>query len=405
MGIFGGNKEKGKLVLVFDVGSSSVGGALFWAQESGIPKIVFAIREPIILQKTLDIDKFLSSTMKSLEVVVGKIYKAGMGKPEAIFCVLSSPWHVSQTRVIQLEKNTPFVFTAKLADSLIQKEITLFKEEYLAKYADIQSPVKLIEFKNIKTMLNGYESANPLNQKAKELEMTIFIGVSPEHVFKKIEETIRKCFHFEDITFSSFTLASFAVARDMYTHSQDFLLIDVGGEVTDIAMVKKNTLRESISFPFGCNFITRRIASSLHSSLNEAKSLVSLFRDGHTEESFMKKLNPVIDKLKMEWLLKFQESLSNLSKDISVPATIYLVADKDLADFFSAVIKTEQFNQYTLTESKFEVIFLGAEVFLGLAVFKENIIRDPGLIIDSIYINRFLINPVYHAKRGEARRI
>ena len=397
MGIFSRHKEKGKLVLVFDIGSSSVGGAFFWMQTSGVPKVVISLNEPITLQKTFDIDKFLSSTIKSLEIVVSKIYRAGIGKPEAIFCVLSSPWHISQTRVIRLEKNAPFIFTAKLANSLIQKEMALFKEEYLAKYLHTDNPVRLIEFKNIKTMLNGYETLSPLDKKAKELEMTIFISMSPEQILKKVEETTRRHFHFEDIKFSSFVLSSFLVARDMHINQENFLLIDIGGEVTDISMVKKNILHESISFPLGRNFIIRGVASALGCSLSEAQSYISLLQDEHATEFVAKKLKPVISKFQLEWLYEFQKSLANLSKDISIPATIYLIVDKDLVDFFCQTIETEQFNQYTLTESKFKVIFLGAEVFHGLVVFENNIIRDPRLIIDSIYINRS-----FSAKGGSA---
>ena len=390
MGIFSRNKEKGKLVLVFDIGSSSVGGALFWMQKSGIPEIVISLNEPITLQKTLDIDNFLSSTIKSLEIVVSKIYRAGIGKPEAIFCVLSSPWHISQTRVIKLEKNAPFIFTVKLANNLIQKEAALFKEEYLAKCLHTDSPVRLIEFKNIKTMLNGYETLSPLDQKTKELEITIFISISSEQILKKVEETIRGHFHFKNIEFSSFVLASFAVVRDMYINQKNFLLIDISGEVTDISMIKKNVLYESISFPLGRNFIIRGVASALDCSLSEAQSDISLLQDGHAAEFVAKKLTPVISKFQLEWLSEFQKSLANLSNDISVPATIYLIVDKNSVDFFRRTIETEQFNQYTLTESKFKVIFLGAEVFHGMAVFENNIIRDPSLIMDSIYINRFL---------------
>ena len=390
MAIFSRNKDKGELVLAFDIGSSSVGGVFFCTQKSGIPKIITTVREPITLEKDIDASQFLALTMKSLDIVAGKIYKAGLGAPKSIFCVLSSPWHVSQTRVIKLEKNTPFIFTAKLANELVKKEIALFEEEYLVKYPNTESKVRSIEFKNIKTMLNGYEIPNPLNQKAKELEMTIFISISPEQVLKKVEETIRSHFNFEDIKFSSFILSSFSVVRDMYIHNEDFLLVEIGGEVTDIAMAKKNVLRESISFPFGRNFIIRKVASILHSSLDEAKSFISLLKDGHASVPVVKKVTPVIDKLKMEWLGKFQESLVNLTNDISIPATIYMNVDKDLSDFFCQIIKTEQFNQYTLTESKFKVIFLSAEFFHGMAGFDENVIRDPGLIIDSIYINRFL---------------
>jgi len=390
MGIFPGSKGKDELVLVFNIESSSVGGALFWAQGSGIPKIIFSVQELIAVEDKIDIDRFLFLTLQSLEIVVKKIYKVGLGAPARIFCVLSSPWYVSQTRIINLKKNAPFIFTAKLADSLVQKEINLFEEEYLAKYINVGNSVRAIEIKNIKTILNGYETSKPLNQKARELEMVLFISLSGEQVLKNIEEAITRHYRFKQIQFSSFALASFTALRDMYSQQENFLLVDIGGEVTDIYMVKKNILHSSVSFPLGCNLLTRGIASSLGCTLDEADSLFSLFKDGHAEETLAKKLAPIISQLKTEWLKKFQESLSNLSNDISIPATIYMATDKDLADFFSETIKTEQFNQYTLTESKFKVVFLSTELLHGLAVFEENVIREPFLIIDSIYINRFL---------------
>ena len=394
MSLFSKKKDKGKLALVFYIGSSSVGGALFYTSKSGIPKIIFSVHELITLEQNVEADRFLSLTLQTLEVVALRIYKAGLGAPEAIFCVLSSLWYVSQTRIIRLKKNTPFLFTAKLADELIQKEITLFEEEHLEKYLRSGEPIRTIELKTIKTVLNGYETSSPLNQKASELEMTIFISMCGEKILGRIADTIKKQFHSsKEVKFSSFTMSSFAVVRDLYAHRENFLLISVDGEITDISIIKKNVLRESVSFPVGLNSMIRGVAFAFPCSLFEAKSYLSLFKDGHAEESVLTKLGPVMDKLKKEWLLKFQESLSSLSNDISVPANIYLaVEEKEMAGFFSSVIKTEQFNQYTLTESKFDITYLGAEVFHGMAAFEEPVIRDPFLILDSVYINRFLIN-------------
>ena len=380
-------------MLVFYIGSSTVGGELFLTQQSGIPKIIFSIREPIVLEENVNPDRLLFLTMQALDVVVGQVHKVNMGAPKEIFCVLSPLWCVSQTRIIKLEKNTPFLFTPKLADDLIRKEKALFEEEHMAKYMDSKMGARLIEIKSIKTMMNGYETPTPLNQKGSDLEMTIFISMSGEQILKKIEESIKKHFYVKNINFSSFAFSSFAVVRDMYSHNEDFLLINIGGEMTSISMIKKNILRESTSFPLGINFLIREVASSFSFSLGEAKSLFSLVKDGHAENSVEKKLGPVIDKLKAGWLIKFQESLSNLCNDISVPATLYLVVNKEMADFFSELIKKEQFNQYTLTDSKFKVNFLGSEVFHGLASFEDDIIRDPFLIINSIYVNRFLLNP------------
>ena len=379
-------------MLVFDIGSGKVGGALFVMQDSGVPKIIFSATEQIPLEANFDIDRFLLSTTQSLETVVKKVYQAGLGAPKGIFCVLSSPWHISQTRTINFKKNTPFLFTTKLADSLVQKEIALFEEQHSIKQANTSDSKRIIELKNIKTTLNGYETPKPLNQNTKELEITIFLSMSEEEILKKIEDTIGKYFHQKQIKFSSFELASFAVVRDAHMEQEDFLLVDVGGEVTDLSMIKKDILCESITFPLGYNFLIRGIASGLGCALNEADSLFSLFKDGHAEESVTKKLTLILDQLKIEWLKKFQDSLANLSKDISIPSIIYMTTDKDFSDFFSQTIKAEQLNQYTLTNSKFEVTFLSTQAFHGLAMFEEPAIREPSLIINSIYINRFLSN-------------
>jgi hypothetical protein len=133
------------------------------------------------------------------------------------------------------------------------------------------------------------------------------------------------------------------------------------------------------------------VSKNLGCTLSEANSLISLYKDEHADETLTSKLGPIMDQLKNEWLKNFQDSLSNISHDISIPATIYIAIDKDLADFFSETIKTEQFNQYTLTESKFEVIFLSTQILHGRALFDESAVREPFIIIDSIYINRFLI--------------
>jgi hypothetical protein len=393
MGIFGKTKNKEELVLLFDIGSSSVKAALFYIEESGIPRIITSVREPILLEDKVDIDRFLSLTLKALETVSGNIYAKGLGAPNRIFCIFSSPWHVSHTRVISLQKNTPFALTPKIADSLIQKEMDLLKEEYLKKYAHIDNTLRLIDFKNIKVTLNGYETPEPFNKKTKEVEMTVFISMSEEQVCKKIEEIIAKHFSLKrnhGIKFSPFTMASFTVVRDLYAEQENFLLINIGGEITDISMIKKSTLRESTSFPLGINFMIRTIASTMGCTISEAKSLISLFKDGHAAASTAKSLEPVMAKLKSDWLVKFQESLANLSTDISIPAFVYITVDKDLAEFFAETIKTEQFNQYTLTESKFQIIFLNVENLHSLAVFEKDAIFNAFLAIDSVYINRFL---------------
>lgn len=386
-------KEKGKLMLVLDVRSSSIGGALIRAEKSGVPKIIFSVRENLPNEAATNIDRFLPITLKVLEQVVNKVFKVGMGVPEQIFCVLSSPWYVSQTRMINIKQGKPFIFSLAMADDVIKKEVEVFKQEHLAQFANTDNEVRVIELRSVKTMLNGYETHDPIDQKVEEVDMTLFISMSPEKVLAGFEGVVQKYFHHETIKFSSFTMASFAVMYNVFSDQPNFLLIDVGGEVTDISMVKKNVLRESISFALGHNSIIRGVASALMCTEQEASSYLALFNAGHAEEPTARKLEPIINKLKLDWLKSFQESLANLSKDISVPYTIYLSADKNLMSFFGKIIEAEQFNQYTLTESKFKITFLDTETLHGVVEFDKDAERDPLLMVDSSYVNHFLVYP------------
>jgi hypothetical protein len=392
MRLFSNKKEKDKkekLILVLDIRSSSVGGAFFMMQKSGIPKIIYSVREDIVTKENLDIDNFLSITLKHLDIVLKKMQKSNMGVPESISCMLSSPWHFSQTRTISFEKNTPFIFTQKFAESLIEKERTLIEEEILNQYKDSDSPMRSIELKNIKTILNGYEVLNPLNKKAKQVEMNIFVSFSPLLVLNKIEETIQRYFNLEKINFSSFALSSFTLIRDVYIHKNEFIFVDIGGEITDMYIVKQNALTTSASFPLGINSIVRFLASFTKSTINEAKSALSLFMDGHLVLALQKKLHPILEDIKNKWLTNFQTSLDIISKDISLPSTIYLITEKEYEDMFAELIKKEEFNQYTKTESKFKIIPIGPSVLHDLASFDDKVIRDPFLIMSVVYINRF----------------
>ncbi|MCX6753340.1 MAG: hypothetical protein NTW62_03300 [Candidatus Nomurabacteria bacterium] len=383
-------KEKNELVAVFDIGSSSVGAALFYKNSSGSPEIIFSVREEIPITEKLEFNRFLDLGLKALEEVAKKISLSGLGAPKKTYCTLSSPWYASQTRTIKLEKNTPFIFTAKMADGLIQKEIALFEEEHINQYATTDKKARIIEFKNMKTTLNGYVTTAPIGEKASKVEMVLFMSMSPESVLQKFEESIGRHLHSKGIIFSSLAINCFTVARDMFIMRESFLLIDIGGEVTDISMVKKEILCESISFPMGKNFLYRSLAELLGQTIDQAKSLFALYREGHAEEVLKVRIDESLIKVKADWLKNFQNSLVNLSNDISIPSVIFTTADEDVSNWFVETIKNEQFNQYTLTESKFKLVVLDTQTLHGIASFKDGISRDRFIILESIYINRFL---------------
>lgn len=390
MGFFSSSKKGGELVALFDIGSSSVAGALVYLKKNDKPQVIFSCRERFEVGTEFKFDLFLNNTLKSLDLVATKISQAKLGSPKKFFCTLSSPWYGSQTRVVRFSKSESFVFNNKLADDLLEKEMSVFKAENAEKYSDFQGRMLPIELKNMKMLLNGYPTNEPIGQKAQELEMTIFISMSSEEFMTKVQEVVFKHFHRDNIKFSSFAFVAFAVARDFFAKHSNFILVDVGGELTELSMVKQDVLVGSASFPKGINFMVRALAEANNSSLSEARSLINLLRDDHASESVKQSVGPVINKVKNDWLAGFQNALANLSHDISVPSHVFISINDEFADFFSEVIKSEQFSQYTLAESKFQIYFLRAQELRDFAELAKGVDRDSPLILESIYINRFL---------------
>jgi hypothetical protein len=156
-------------------------------------------------------------------------------------------------------------------------------------------------------------------------------------------------------------------------------------------LAKKDALCSSISFPLGYNYFIRSVAMSLECSLDEAKSFIALYRNNHASTDVENKLKPIIEKLKLDWISQFQESLIFLSNNIFISSTIFMTVDEELADFFTEAIKNEEFNQYAFTESKFRVVYLGSQMLHGIAEYKKDVRHDSFITIESIYINRFLV--------------
>ena len=68
MGIFSKPKKEKELALVFDIGSSSVGGAVFEVEKLGVPEIILSVREPIILEEKINIAIYSVYRLSSSEI-------------------------------------------------------------------------------------------------------------------------------------------------------------------------------------------------------------------------------------------------------------------------------------------------------------------------------------------------
>lgn len=390
MGFLFTSKKKERIVAIFDIGSGSVGGAMVRIpmDGKGVPVILkVAQSNEIKFRKDLDFDSLMKDMTSALYLTANSLYDKKSGAPDEIYCVLASPWYLSETRVIKLAKEKPFMFSKHLATELIEKEIFNLTEIFKGKYGDGEGIPEIIEQHTMAVSLNGYRMEDPLGKKCKSLEMDMLISLAPKVSLDKIRDTLSKIYHHIDISFASFTMATYLAVRDKYITQDSYLLLDISGEITDVGIVSKGVLKAVLSFPFGRKTFFKQICSKMDIELRDAKEFFKLYCDNTLSAELKKKVDPVIESIEKSWNQSFSECISSLPRTLVLPDTIFLTADNDIKNWFADVLRNEEYLQPTVSNRKCTVITLDGPEFLDMCNIEDGSC-DPFLMVEAIAVMR-----------------
>ncbi len=359
MGIFS-KKEKSELVAIFDIGSGSVGGAIarISKESNSIPHILASVRTEIAFRDTLNFKDFLPDMAFALGKTAQALYNTKSGAPERVICTLASPWYVSETRLIQIEREAPFIFTQKIADDLMQKELSALVTEYSQKFGIQGGAPEIIEHKIVSVFLNGYMVNNPLSKRSKKVEMNMVVTLAPSLCLEPIRETLSDTYHSKPVSFSSFMTSTYLAVRDKYLSEDSFLLVDVGGEITDIAVISRNILKASLSFPFGRQTFYRSLKTNFALSKEQAESLFSMYMAGTLEATQKEKLEPVLASIRNSWSEGFRQSIAALPRTVSLPGTVFMIADQDVKRWFADSVQCEEYIKSLMAGRVCQVLML-----------------------------------------------
>ena len=379
------------LAVVLDIGSGSVGGALVYFYDNKKPKTLLSIRKQIVFHKDFKFDRFLLSMLKATDEVLDELSKTKLGKPKQVFCILAAPWYVSEARRVVLEDKKSFKVTQKKVEKLILNEVEVLKKSFNAHYKDItESKAEIIEVKNINTKLNGYETDDPYNKKAKKVEISLYVSISAGQVLQTLREKIYKTLRLKNVVFNSFSLAAFDAIRNIHSEKENFIFVDLGGEMTDVSVVRDGILVETESFPLGKNFLLRTISSKLGTVNEDAISSFGLYMEGRTTDMNKSKMSNVIESVGEEWNEVFYKTLKSISVDIMLPGTIFLIADKPFGKLFSEIIKSKRSKKVMFMGETIETIVINSLVLSKFSDFNLNVAKDVFIVAESLFIDNLL---------------
>jgi len=336
-------------VAVFDISSSSVGGAHALVKKGAqgdnkeIVSILSQSRVDSSLQEDINIERFVAETLKGIESVATTIRKEDVHHPEYIQIVLASPWYSSQTRTITYTKKTPFVCTEKFVNSLIDKEIEHIIENETDRFGILGKEYSIVEKQISLIKLNGYVTHAAYGKRATSIELYLTVTIAPKKVLEQFTDLIRRIYGTRKVGVTTSAYTTFVTTRDQVHSEHNAVIVDIGEEITDVAFVKDQLFLYQHSFPVGTYELYRKVAEITGSEFTEVQSQL----EGYRLQKLSRRTSTAIDKAVVSFVENWQKGLQGIVDQghygFALPTAWYVVVDPKFEQIITTALTSDAY--------------------------------------------------------------
>lgn len=364
--IFSKNQET-KKILVVDIGSSSVNFFVFTSNKKNeVTDFSGIIHSRLPLLENPEFKHIERHVRKALRESSEDLLKKIRGeKLDTVYIVFSSPWYACETKFLKISRKEEFRVTADLLNELIAEEIELFKRKCSENFSADYEDAEIRECEPMRFIVNGYPIKNPFGKNIQELELSIYMSAVHKKFTADIEDILHHFFGRVEIKVVTEPFSLFLILSEILNPDEGFVVVDVGGEVTEVYLVQKGILNNVETFIWGGNLVVRRLASLLDLNLGEALSLFKLSSNGDLKTPTNEKVSKAVNGMCSQWQTLLSESLSALRKNSPLPQTLVLLGGVAGSEVLKGCANSTDFASFTILGKPFNIITFKPENFDG----------------------------------------
>lgn len=363
MALFSGRRNH-KNIAVFDLGTSSVNGFWVRAFKDGSAEIAASTRAELKMLENPDFRNMWRYLKDALLLAVSNLKKNVRPREiDFVFVVFSSPWYLSQTRIVQMKRPRKFVIAKKLLEDLVFEEIEIFKKKSQEKFSLPAAELEVLEHDIMKVVLNGYEVKDPIKKEARELVVALYASIFRKETLEEFRDIFEYEFGRAPVKITSSPLALFNVLKDAVSPEEGFVLADVGGEITEISLIRHHIIEEVVTFARGGHFVVRRLASGLGVGLEDAFSFIRSKTRSELKGSLDERVSAILNDAGKAWYELFFQALSEIGKDNPLPQTLILLGGASGIEALKKESESPELARFTILGRPFSVLTLLPEAF------------------------------------------
>lgn len=387
--MFSFNNTAEETSIIIDIGNGTITGALVLFSGNSKPKFVYINKSYFSISEQIDTVKMEIEMTTLLENTISQIIKVGVNsskmqnrskKISRVLLSFSSPWFLSKTKNINLNNDKEFIITENFLNNILINEVDLYTKELEGEYSG--QSFSVIEKSIIHGKINGYSLDNSIGKNTKKFDAYIYMSAVHKVFLNKILEIVHKSASVStrNIHLCTFPLVSFATIRDYFTKDNDFLIMDITGELTDITLVRNEIVDKTVSMPSGKNFLIRQVSKNMNVSSEIAESTLKLYINKKLDDQTSIKINEILLSLEKEWSIYLENSLMELSPTMTLPSNLYLTVDSEYFAIFESFLSVSKMDQTNLFRKNLKISRIDINT---LSAFYEN---NTGSVLDEFIV-------------------
>lgn len=324
-----------------------------------LPQADFRALEEFVTRELGELKKALHESIRGVHI-------------QTIHVLLSSPWYFSQTRIVTIQREKPFVIEHAFLKENLKEEKEKFIHAAQNQFSLTKERYAVIEMAFMKIRMNGYEVNNFLHKTAKEITLDMYMSVSSRDFISHIQHFLETHFSPRDIIFHTPPFLFFKTLKQAWPHEENkplfdidegLLAVEVGSEITDITVIRKGIIEETFSFGKGIHFIIRRLASAFGMPPADALSLFHVWDRGEIESRKKEKIDAIIGNAVDEWKILLHNVLRDASRGLLLPSSLLFLGEGASFSGFAKAFADEQCKEYILENKTFDVVTLSPSFF------------------------------------------
>lgn len=381
LGTFGKKPtKKGKywISLVIDVRSSSIGAAIVknFKGKNKIPVILQTYREQIFYTDKPKAEEFISRSYQTLNRVLEQITSKKLDPTPISNCFVfyGSPWYKSEIKKIEVneKKNT------ELTDAYLKRIIK-------ASFKDTNTK-ELLEQKCMAVSLNGYKTSNPIGKKFKKISIDFYESILHEETFNDIAEIISKKTNIDQVIHRTHPLAVFEILSEKFEPTDNYTILDISGEITEMTVVREDQIRKNVSIPHGSHFFVRGLAQKCNLDFLNSFSKLDMILNEEIDEKCEENSIRAFNDMKKEWAEKIREIMKEA--DIkNLPSNVFVLVDNEVAKLTRNILSESEIYSGALKfRKKPDLTFINSMELENLCVYRENVKKDAILSLEAGFV-------------------